>query len=147
MGSSFENMIDLIVAILFLFLFPILLINQHKDEVIHTVAGEKVNTFVEMVNIKGYISENMYGDLERFINEIDPSWKITLEHEKRQYYPTYENGSDEIFINIYTEEILKGIYENKDPYYLNNGDYLKVTLLGDNNNKVYKNAMIIRGGY
>ena len=66
MTTSFENTIDIIIAVLFLFLFPMALINQHKDSVINIAVENEVLSFVDKASQNGYISRNMYNEL----NEI-----------------------------------------------------------------------------
>lgn len=166
MENPFENILDLLVSILIIFLFPMIFINQHKDILVQTQVNDNINSFVENVAANGYLSKNMYEDFNKKIKIFLPDSEIVLEHEKRVFYPdkkklaqasTYnydlavgdaDTGiSYEIFINTNTNEILKKIYTNEEAYYMKQGDYFKVKVSKDEIFKVYTYRTMIRGGY
>lgn len=137
MANPFENVIDIIVALLFMFLFPIIIINQEKDIIVNTVVEEKLDDFVDNISVKGYVSKKMYEDFAFKISKLMPGSQIAIEHQARIYYPIYErrDGKDfftgkmeEIYIYSWNNEILEAISTDKNKYYLNQGDYFNVKI-------------------
>lgn len=155
MENSFEHIINLILSIFLIFLFPLLIINQHRDLLVQTQVEENVNAFVDNISIKACISNNMYEDLSININKLSPYYKIIIEHEEKHYYPDYQLNEDpaigeELYkvqmLSSHTDIILNEIYENNNPYYMKQGDYINVKLINEEGFTIYKNKQIVRGG-
>ena len=153
MTDSFENLIDIIIAILIIFILPFMLINQHKDLLVQVYVEEKVSSFSETVATNAYISRSMYEELNESINRLLPKHKIVIEHGKRTYYLDYKNEDREyfakgetrqVFDNIYTARILEEIYIKNVHYYFNNGDYLRIMLIGDENFTSFESKQVIK---
>lgn len=147
MTNSFENIVDIIIAILFLFIFPMILLNQDKDMIIQVNVENSVDTFISAVGTKGYVSKDMYDLLNESICKLLPEFEVVLEHERRIYCPPEEYAhsgkSKEIYISYYTDDILNEISK---VYHLNQGDIFRVKLLQNENLETYSNSTIVRGG-
>lgn len=154
MANSFENLIDLIVAILIFFLFPIALLNQQKDMIIQTYVENTIDTFVNTVSNKGYITRDLYNGLNQSIGPLIDDYELVFEHEYRVFYPNnganegYTNNHDyqPIYFKTYTDEIIKVLQEQDKHYYFNHGDRFRVSLLEDDNIPIYIHTKKIRGG-
>lgn len=157
MTTSFENTIDIIIAVLYLFIFPIALINQHKDIVINTVVEKNISSFVDTVAQNGFISKNMYDELNESVSSLLPDYKIELDHEKVLYYPHQQletrrpedvtsglSTKPSVYTNSYTEEIIKMLYEKEQIYYLNKGDFFRVSLMENDKQLLVRKGQTVR---
>ena len=160
MTNSFENTLDIIVCLLFLYFFPLALINQHREVIISIEIEKNMSHFLDTVATKGYISKNLYEELNKNISGLAADSTIILEHEARIYYLDqqvsegeyiYTNNINELYMNSYTDEILSQIYDENKLYYLNQGDYIRLRLernemyMSLRDGRIIRNSLGVRG--
>lgn len=108
MERPIEHIIDILVAILVLFLFPIIYFGLKQDALVQTLVQTKTEEFVHEIRSNGYLSKQMYEDYIRELSATGLLYDITLEHSHYSYEPEYRFRSKEEVIeeqdNAYTGE-------------------------------------------
>jgi hypothetical protein len=89
MPNYLQKIIDLLVAVILMFLIPALYFNIKKDAVIQVNVDRMTTEFVETVAADGYVTREMYEKyLERLAN-TDKLYEVELIHEQTAFEPEY----------------------------------------------------------
>ena len=84
-----EHIVDIIIAIIVLILFPLLYFGQKKDSLTVSILDTSTSEFVDEVRGKGYLNKTMY---EEYIEELSHTgllYDIHMEHSHRIQEPEY----------------------------------------------------------
>lgn len=90
MPNYLQKIIDLLIAVVLMFLIPALYFNLKKDAVIQINADRMTTEFVETVAADGYITREMY---EKYLERLAGTGKlydIELIHEQTAFEPEYK---------------------------------------------------------
>lgn len=97
MGSIFKKIIDIICAVIILFLFPLMYLHHNNNTILIQTTNSYTVNLVEAVSTNGYITKNMY---EQFLSKLATTnliYEINLCHKERILEPEYRFKSiDEI---------------------------------------------------
>ncbi len=89
MENIFEKLVDILIAVVILFIFPILYFGQKQDTITQLVVTEKTSDFVDTVRTKGFVTQSMY---DTYLKELDTTnvvYDIHLEHKELELEPEY----------------------------------------------------------
>lgn len=133
MEDSLIVIFSIILAVILMFLFPIMDTWERQDDISYMSVYSSVVEFVDSARNLGYITTNMYDKFVQQVNATGNRYDITIEHRKR----IYEIDS---YKNIYTTTIENELYKNNaknDPavnnkYEMTAGDYLYVSVKNTN---------------
>ena len=87
MDDTIEIILAFLLSVIVFFIFPIYVAFEKKDDLAYALATKYVSDFVEEVKIKGYISADMYTDLEEKLLATDNTFDIFMEHRAKKVYP------------------------------------------------------------
>lgn len=125
------HIIDIIIAIIIMFLFPLLYFGQKQDALIWTIAEMETASLGDEIRSKGYLTKERYSQYLENMSDTGLIYDITLEHSRIMYEPEYRLRTPEEVINeqdsAYTRENIyhyrqaqTNIPEVPDP--INNGN-------------------------
>lgn len=84
-----EHLIDILVAVMVIFFFPVLYFAQKQDALSLTLTALETKEFVDEVRSKGFVTKEMY---DRYLQNLSLSrllYEISLEHRQTSYEPEY----------------------------------------------------------
>ncbi|HEX3028799.1 MAG TPA: hypothetical protein VHT34_05760 [Clostridia bacterium] len=144
MEDIFGKIIALILAVLLLFVAPILLMFENQDETSRIYVLSETSKFVDSVRSLGYISPTFYEDYQKKLSNTNNLYEIKMEHYHLSHDPVYTDFSDastfqnDFKVNYkaaYNQEILEKIYptsNTRDLYKMSKGDYFCVLVYNKN---------------
>lgn len=98
MDNPFGKIVDIIVAVILLFIFPLLYFSQRTDTLMQQVVSTKAADFIDTIRTQGYITKNMY---ENFLGQLDATnniYDINFKHKKLSLEPEYRFKTPEEII-------------------------------------------------
>ncbi|MGB4658235.1 MAG: hypothetical protein WBI07_03525, partial [Mobilitalea sp.] len=113
-SDFFEDILSVFIAILIIFLFPLLYFTQKQDSLIQTMVSIKTEKLLDEVTGKGYLTKERYDEFLRDLSSTGLMYEIALEHEQKSYEPEYRFRT--------AEEIIEGqnsAYAGKNTYTYN----------------------------
>ena len=113
MEHPVDKIIDILIAILVLFLFPIIFFGFKQDGIVQLLVEAQTEMFVEDIRSNGYISKEMY---EYYVNRLSATgllYDISLEHRHYSFEPEYRFRTAE---EIIEEQNKSYTGENKYTY-------------------------------
>lgn len=137
MEDSLIIIFSMILAVLLMFLFPIMDTWERQDDISYMAAYSTVVEFVDSARNLGYVSKDMYDNFLQHLNATGNRYDITLEHRHRVYgkIADDESDDDEVYINsyknYYTNEIEKNLAKD-ERYTMDAGDYFYVSVKNTN---------------
>lgn len=132
MEDSLIVVFSMILAVILMFIFPIMDTWERQDDISYMSVYANVVEFVDSVRNLGYITPTMYSQFLQSINATGNRYEVTLEHRKRIY-------QIDGYMNVYTTSI-EEILNNGDDYTdMEAGDYFYVSV--KNTNKTQSTLM------
>lgn len=133
MEDSLIVIFSMILAVVLMFLFPIMDTWERQDDISYMMVYSATVEFVDSVRNMGYITTNMYDDFLTNISATGNKFDVTLEHRERIYSI---NG----YKNIYTTQIEDVLYDGgalnnnniSNTYPMKAGDYFYVSIKNTN---------------
>ena len=124
MEDSLIVVFSMILAVILMFVFPIMDTWERQDDISYMAVYSDVVEFVDTVRNTGRITENMYEQFLKNINATGNRYEVTLEHRKRLY-------NINAYKNVYTSTIEDAL-EKGDYDQLKAGDYFYVSIKNTN---------------
>lgn len=87
MEDHIQTILTFIIAAFLLFIFPVYMAYEKKDDVSYALAMRYTEDLVDEVRNKGYISKYMYEDYRAKLKATGNSYDIELKHEYNRYDP------------------------------------------------------------
>ena len=106
MEDSLIVIFSIILAVVLMFLFPIMDTWERQDDISYMMVYSATVEFVDSARNLGYITTNMYDDFLTSLSATGNKFDVTLEHRERIYSI---NG----YRNIYTTQIEKELYSGE----------------------------------
>ena len=130
MGDSLSIIFATIVAVVLMFIFPLIDTWELQDNLSYAIVYAATTDFVDTARNVGYISDALYGDFQGKLLATGNTFNITMEH--RAF-----NEDLRAYLYSFTNEILDEIYNDTDNdgnyyYKLDKGDYFYVTVKNTN---------------
>lgn len=141
MGDSLSLVFSMIVAILIMFLFPMMDSWERQDDLSYMAAYTATVDFVDGVRNTGVLTRTMLNTFTGKLAATGNSYDITLEHREYKVVPSPGGGSEIVYLNHYTNEIDQAIVptSSSGEYHFNKGDYFYVSV--KNTNKTQATVM------
>ncbi|BCN32405.1 hypothetical protein [Anaeromicropila herbilytica] len=140
--NSFSKIVALFIAVLLLFIVPILYLSQKQDAITQSYVAEETTAFVDAIKNNGYVTDKMYTAFLKKLDDTNNIYTIKIEHSHQVINPVYdENTGDfqekvtESYKTTYEDTILKELYEGSGIYKFDQGDYISVKIV--NRNKTF----------
>ena len=131
MEDSLITIFSIILAVLLMFIFPIMDTWERQDDISYMSIYATIVEFVDSARNLGYITEDMYNSFLRSIYATGNRYEVTIEHRNFENIPGYEHG---VYINTYTNSIIKSLENDATGhrYDMSAGDYFYVSIKNTN---------------
>ncbi len=87
MEDNIQTIIAVIISAFLLFIFPVYMAYEKKDDISYALAMRYTQDLVDNVRSKGYISKDMYEDYRAKLKLTGNSYDIEMTHEYNRYDP------------------------------------------------------------
>lgn len=151
MGDSLSIVFTIILAVLIMFLFPMMDTFERQDDLSYMAVYTATVDFVDAVRNTGTLTMDMYNSYLTQIQSTGNLFDVTLEHREYKVVPATSGTSEVVYLYHYTSEIEKEL-NSKDSvdeegnllkkgglYTFNKGDYFYVSI--KNRNKTQATLM------
>lgn len=91
MEETLQRVFSLLISVIILFLLPMYIAFEKKDDISYNLALKVTNEFVNTVNSRGYLSRDMYDKYVKDLSATGNDYAIQLEHIAKKYYPEVLN--------------------------------------------------------
>lgn len=141
MSDTFMSIVGIVLAVVLLFIFPLMEFAGKNDEIAQTVAQTAVSDFVTTVTSTGEITEFEYNKLIQKLYSTGNSYDIQIEAQilddnpRRATVTSSEDLMGDLkYYSVYTNTILASVQseEQGNKYTLKKDDYLVVTAKNTN---------------
>ncbi len=125
--NALEKVVDLLIAVILMFLIPLLFYSYGKRISQVVFAGQTGENFLHTVSTAGEITQPVWSDFEKKL-KLSGCVKFELQRDYRLFEPGEEKGS--VVMHNYTDkkgEIAEEIAKS-GKYRLRKGDCLKLTM-------------------
>ncbi|MDD5937045.1 MAG: hypothetical protein PUC65_16020 [Clostridiales bacterium] len=152
--NVFEKLIDIMIGICIMLLFPVLYFNKKSDLIVYEALKDRLNEFVQEVSTQGKLTQTNYEQFYDVLNKFDLALKIELQYEEYRYEPKYKmedalttpKYTGEIFeyLNVVpNDEIIGAVYE-KGGFFMNSGGYFRVSITVVKDNRTIYSGGAVR---
>ncbi len=151
MGDSLSIVFTIILAVLVMFLFPMMDTFERQDDLSYMAVYTATVDFVDAVRNTGTLTVDMYNSYLAQIQSTGNLFDVTMEHREYKVVPAGDGASEVVYLYHYTSEIEKEL-NSKDStdkdrnllkkgglYTFNKGDYFYVSI--KNRNKTQATLM------
>ena len=137
MSDSFMTIIGIIIAVILMFVWPLLAMSEKTDDISQTVVQSATSEFVDKVSISGKIKRSDYDAFIQKITATGNTFDVEIEVQHLDENPgkksVVTSGSligENLRYSTFTAEI-EDVLKNED-YLLNKGDNVIVTVKNTN---------------
>ncbi len=136
MEDSLSIIFAIIVALIIMFIVPLMDTWELQDNLSYTITYSAVTDFVDTCRNVGYISLDSYLAFQQTLLSTGNTFAITMEHRDQKEVPFYDQGNNLIgmktaYYNTYTSQIEYELYNNHI-YKLDKYDYFMVSVKNTN---------------
>ena len=96
MEDTLQKIFSVIIAVVIMFILPVYVAYEKKDDLSYVLALKITTDFVENVNAKGYVSSDMYNDFISKLAITGNSYDIYMEHTAKKYNPVIYSYTDDL---------------------------------------------------
>lgn len=89
MSQSFEHLVDIFIAVIIMFLFPLLYFGQKEDTLTQSVISAETDSLVSDIRSKGYLTKEMYDQYLDELSRTDGLYDISIKHRHMVNEPEY----------------------------------------------------------
>lgn len=132
MGDSLSIIFATIVAAIIMFLFPMLDTWERQDDLSYMAAYTAVVDTVDAVRNTGRLTEEMYNDLVSTLTATGNRFDVKMEHRQYVMAPDGAGGTEIVYLNHYTDEILQALETNHEYTEFNTYDYFYISVKNTN---------------
>ncbi len=133
MGDSISIIFTVVVAVLLMFLFPMLDISERQDDLSYMAVYTATVDLVDAVRNTGVLTLEMYNSYMNQIYGTLNTYDVTLEHREYKVVPaTGGNGTEVVYLYHYSSEIEKALNAPEGIYPFNKGDYFYISVKNTN---------------
>lgn len=135
MGDSISMVFTIIIAVIVMFLFPLMDTWERQDDLSYMAVYTATVDFVDAVRNTGVLTKDMYESYLAQLGGTSNTYDVTLEH--REYLVVPSGGSTEVvYLNHYFSEIENKLYStdpsDRNSYPFTKGDYFYVSVKNTN---------------
>lgn len=138
MGDSLMTIIAIFLAVILMFLFPMLSVSERADDISQLAVETAVTEFVDNSRAIGKVTVANYEKLVNALNATGNSYTIEMERkvldENVGKKTAWANGKvigENVHYSIYTSQILEDLLKNED-HRMKEGDYFYCSAKNDN---------------
>ena len=110
MEDNIQTIIMVIISAFLLFIFPVYMAYEKKDDVSYALAVRYTQDLVDNVRSRGYLSKDMYDDYKARLKVTGNSYDVELTHDYLRYDPitnyyTKDDDGNYQFLRSSTQEV------------------------------------------
>lgn len=114
MDDNLQRVFSILLSVIILFILPLYITFEKIDDISYSLALKITSNFVDNVNAKGYVTEEMYNDFVSRLSVTGMTYEIKMEHVAKKYTPAYyAYNENNVLLNTFDYSIYS-IYINKD---------------------------------
>lgn len=140
MGDTLMTVVAVFLAVILMFLFPMLSVSERTDDISQLAVETAVSEFVDNSRAVGKITMQNYEKLVNALNATGNSYDIEIEHKvldenvgKKTAWTQGQVIGENVYYSVYTSQILDTITgDNAKDYLLKEGDLLSCTAKNTN---------------
>ncbi len=139
MGDTLMTVVAIFLAVILMFLFPMLSVSERTDDISQLSATTAVTSFVDDSRSIGRITMAGYDELMGALNATGNSYDIEMEVKvldenigKKSAWTEGTVVGENVYYSVYTSQIMEELQSDKGYYQLKEGDIL--TCKAKNNN-------------
>lgn len=138
MSDSFITILAVIIAVVIMFIFPLMATADQNDDITQTAVNTMVAEFVNTVAKEGKITQSNYGEFIQKLNATGNSYSVELEVQHLDDNPAKKGQhinviGENIYYSVFTNDIVQKLEdENERVYILKQGDYIKAKVENTN---------------
>lgn len=139
MGDTLMTVVAIFLAVILMFLFPMLSVSERTDDISQLAVETAVTEFVNDSRAIGKITNKNYEKLVNALNATGNSYDIEIEHKvldenvgKKTAWTNGEVIGENVYYSVYTSQILDTLVGDKKDYILKEGDHLSCTVKNTN---------------
>ena len=115
MDDNLQRVFSVLLSVIILFILPLYITFEKIDDISYSLALKITSNFVDNVNAKGYVTEEMYNDFVSRLTVTGMTYDIKMEHVAKKYTPAYyAYNENNVLLNTFDYSIYSS-YINKDP--------------------------------
>lgn len=122
---GFEKMVEIIVTVVLLFLVPLQYAGAKADVVNRTYVMTETAQLVEAVRTTGCLTGDMYQEYLKRLAVTGQVYEIEIAHYQKLLNET-EEGYKTYYHGVYTEDILKQVFETETGCLFLPGDFVRI---------------------
>lgn len=138
MGDSLMTIIAIFLAVILMFIFPMLSVSERTDDISQLAVGTAVTDFVNNSRAIGKVTVANYEKLVNSLNATGNSYTIEMERQvldenvgKKTAWTNREVIGENVYYSIYTSQILEDLLNDKD-HLMKEGDNFSCTAKNNN---------------
>lgn len=139
MDDTLTSIIGLAVAVILMFIFPLVTMSDRTDDVSQLTVDIATTEFVDDIRESGKITPDRYSKYIESIGSTGNTYNIELEvkildeNPKRKVIelPQTMETTDNVYYSVYNSQI-ENVLNNGNDYYLKEGDIVKVSAKNTN---------------
>lgn len=153
--NAFSKMVSVILAILVLFVAPIIYFTQQQDKIVANFVDSQTAKFVSTIRNTGVITADQYDNFIETLDSTNNVYDIEITHSSLVVNPEYTTSTvndpttkltSEYYVNTYEDTIRKALYETSEAeYVMAKGDYVTVQVTVKNKTIATKMQELIFG--
>lgn len=89
MDDILLRVFSVIISVLILFILPLYITFEKIDDISYSLALKITSNFVDNVNAKGYLTQEMYDDFISRLSVTGMVYDVKMEHVAKKYSPVY----------------------------------------------------------
>ena len=114
MDDNLQRVFSVLLSVIILFILPLYITFEKIDDISYSLALKITSNFVDNVNAKGYVTEEMYNDFVSRLTVTGMTYDIKMEHVAKKYTPVYyAYNENNVLLNTFDYSIYSS-YINKD---------------------------------
>lgn len=139
MGDTLISVIAIALAVILMFVFPLMTMSDRSDDVAQLTVEVATTEFVDKIRTAGKITPDEYSKFKENIGSTGNTYNIEMEIKIQDENPgkrtTEVSGKigENAYYSVYTSQIEKVLYAEKDNIYkLKEGDIISVSVNNTN---------------
>lgn len=148
MGDTLMTVVAIFLAVILMFLFPMLSVSERTDDISQLAVEAAVTEFVDNSRAIGKITSANYEKLINSLNATGNSYDVEIEHKildenvgKKTAWTSGTVIGENVYYSVYTSQILDTVMESKNAdgsinpgtdYSMKEGDILSCTAKNTN---------------
>lgn len=138
MGDTLMTVIAIFLAVILMFLFPMLSVSERTDDIAQLAVETAVTNFVDNSRSIGKITVANYEQLVNALNATGNSYEVQMEVKvldenvgKKTAWTSADVKGENVYYSVYDSQILEYITNGND-YLMKEGDIISCTAKNDN---------------